>query len=123
MTRRSTHRPSWRMLDLQRHQCGGRRLLFETTDQLAPNQVAAVVEAELLTDPVRAKRYAELLHRCLVPPELVGCLAPPEPGHPPFTLVRHWLVLEEPDAWGDRHFLVFDHRRGFHLGFLGRSGH
>jgi hypothetical protein len=98
-------------------------LTFEATDRLVLDQVAAVVEAELLTDPGRAVRYSDLLDRALVAPRLVGCMAPPVPGRRAAALVRLWLVLEEPDAWGDRQFMVFDqHRRSFLLGFLGRSG-
>src|SRR6476659_4529627 len=98
-------------------------LLYQTANQLAQDQVAAVVQAEMLTDSVRAERHAELLRRCLVPPQLVGCLAPPAPPQSPFVLVRQWLVFEEPDSWGDRQFIVFDPSRWcFHLRFLWRSG-
>jgi hypothetical protein len=99
-------------------------LAFETSQGLGQDHVAAVVKAEILTDPVRAERHAELLRRCLVPPQLVGCLAAPAPGRPPFALTRLWLVFEEPDAWGDRQFIAFDQHHGsFHLGFLGLSGY
>src|ERR1051325_3571828 len=98
-------------------------MAFETSNWLAQDHVAAIVEAEILTDPVRAERYVDLLARGLVPPQLVSCLDPPEPGRTCGSVTPLWLIFEEPDPWGDRRFIVFDHNhRTFCLGFLGRGG-
>jgi hypothetical protein len=91
---------------------------FEEYGRLLRDQVSAVIEAELLLDPVRAETYEELLHRCLVEPQPIGCQpATPERDPSPAAMVPLWLVLQEPPARGDRYFIAFDpERRCFGLG-------
>jgi hypothetical protein len=97
---------------------------FEDYGQLVRDQVAAIVEAELALDPVRAAQYASFLARGRVRPRVLGCQpALPEPDPSPAALMPMWLVFDTRRASGVPTFIAFDpERQRFGLGrFAGET--
>jgi hypothetical protein len=94
------------------------RAPFEDFEQSLKEQVAAVVEAELLVDPARAERYQSLIEAGRVAPRIIGCQpALPERDPSPAAMEPMWLVLEWTTPVGQRLFLVYDpERQRFGLG-------
>ena len=105
---------------------------FDAFGQVVREQVSAVVEAELLTNPARTERYRAVLRQGRVRPRLIAC----QPTFPardpsPAPLRPMWLVFEAPPVRGERAFIALDleHAR-FGLGrweghtawFLGGEG-
>jgi len=88
---------------------------FEGDRELARDQIAAIIEAEIIANPALAQQYDGLLRRCLVRPAVVGCQQHSDPSAA--GLIPLWLVFEEPPARGDRYFIVYDpNRSGFGIG-------
>ena len=88
------------------------RSQFDDFEQSLKDQVAAVIEAELLVDPTRAERYRALMEDARVAPRVIGC----QPGLPerdpsPGAMEPMWLVLEATTQSGKRVFLVYDPER------------
>ena len=79
---------------------------FQEYGELGKDQIAALVEAEIITNPELAEKYEELLGRCLLRPTLVGCQRQSDPSAGGPTPL--WLILEEPAAQHDPYFLVYD---------------
>jgi hypothetical protein len=85
---------------------------FEEYERLLHDQVSAVVEAELLIDPVRAARCRPVLARARVAPQIIGCQpALPERDPSPAALMPMWLVCAVPTGAGARAFIAYDPER------------
>jgi hypothetical protein len=97
---------------------------FDEFGPLAADQVAAVVEAEILIDPVRARTYGDVLRRCVVMPRPIQCeIGAAQPTSGDAAQRNLWLVLEEPPAWDDHQFIAFEPRhRSFALGHCNGAG-
>jgi hypothetical protein len=91
---------------------------FEAYGQLLREQVAAIVEAELALDPVRAARYQAFVAAGRVAPRVLGCQpALPERDPSPAALMPMWLVFDARKARKEGAFIAFDpERQRFGLG-------
>jgi hypothetical protein len=82
---------------------------FEDFEQSLKEQVAAVIEAELLVDPARAARYRSVIEAGRVAPRIIGCQpALPERDPSPAAMEPMWLVLEWVTPAGKRMFVAYD---------------